>query len=84
MRNYIIIFFILLDLVIIINSKKLKTLKNFRIFLNLLAFVEFSFIFWVFYSDNELVILNFIDSIKNKFTNLFLNSHKIIPSELKP
>ncbi len=83
MRNYIIIFFILLDLVIIINSKKLKPLKNFRIFFNLLAFIEISFIFWVFYSDNELVILNFIDTIKDKFINFFLQSHKIIPSELK-
>lgn len=84
MRNYITIIFLLLDFFILINIKKLKPIKNFKIFINILAIIQLSFVLWIFYIDNELVILNFIDSIKNKFTNLFLHSHKIIPSELKP
>lgn len=79
MRNYMTIIFILLNLFLLINIKKFKSFKNFKTFVNILAFIQLSFALWIFYADNELVILNFIDSIKNKF----LYSHKVIPRELK-
>lgn len=84
MRNYITIIFILLNLFLLINIKKFKSFKNFKTFINILAIIQLSFALWIFYIDNEVIILNFIDSIKDKFTNVFLHSHKAIPSELKP
>lgn len=83
MRNYVIIIFIFLDLFIIINYEKLKTLKKFKLFINFLAFIEAVFIFWIFYSGNEGAMVNFIYNIKAKFIEVFLYAHKIISSELK-
>ena len=84
MRNYILTIIFLLDFFIIINIKKLKPLKNFGTFINIFTIVQLFFVLWIFYIDNEVIMLNFIDSIMDKFTNIFLHSHKAIPSELKP
>lgn len=84
MRNYITIIFILLNLFLLINIKKFKSFKNFKTFVNILAVIQLSFAVWIFYIDNEVIVLNLIDGIEDKFTNLFLHSHKVIPNELKP
>lgn len=81
MQNYTTIIFFLLDFFILINFKKLKTIKS---FISLLGVIQVTFVLCIFYADNNFIMHQFINNFKEKFISMFLYIHKIIAGELNP